>query len=735
MADLDFSRHVSEIPAGEQLPEGYKRQIKSESTQFPDMQNAINNYADSKNWISGIGANIATQASNAIAQRLGNELGKNPKGNIGIPLTDFDKTMQQSYETQAHATLGLQASKLITDSNLEMAKANRITPDLIAKTNQSVSIGLKNIFKNAPASIQPNLEYQYGNLQLNQTEDLTRRMISEQREDRRNNSALSSQKNAENAYSFGLSGNDQAAQSMLETTKKLNEADVAARIVSPETAKSNIDTARKSYLSGKMIHDYEAARATGKGEEYLKSIADKKPGYLSDTDYMGVTNNLLQYVNHQDALRNQDEQLRLAKFQTSVAMDPMAPDMAQQLQELKNNVTPESYEKAQLHYINAVKTFMREQGDTNAALASWNDPASFARLKDKAINKGFDMMTARYVEQRQQEGNPVTQEEAEVQVAAAAGGKIPVFVDTIRNKMNSGNPAMMDSAARQMDMLYSMNAAAHALYQLPDQTKAIYTQYKSLRDSLPPEEAAKVAIQNSNQDSDTQAMNKERWANFVKMQTSGGIPHQDWALKQVGLSKDEFMNPGLANEYGNLILNKYAAFYQMTNGDRESALKLTQQEVKENFGDTGVNGGKVKTLHPIEKVLGYDENSGVVPFIQQDVMQTLNKSFVPLKEAFEKNQSNIYWDVVPSDMKNHARFFGHDYRPIQVKRYMKTAQGIKSDTYNVVLIGNSFNWDISLQTNSGMVPLPQVAPYLGIQTYTPNKKAIDEAYLKNGKAK
>ena len=740
MADLDFSRNVPDVPAssGPAVPAPYHRTEQVQPVRMPDFQQAMTQYADSSNWMSFVGSQVAAKASDAVATKIGGEMGKNPQGDIGPSFTDFDKTMKASYNTQAQATLGLQANKLITDSNLETAKATRITPDLIAKTNQSIQKGLQDILKNAPDEVKPHMEQQFGTAMLEQSASLSGRMLREQKEDQRNNTAYASDMNTQHAYSFGLNGNDKAAIAAVENTRRLNEASVASRLITPEDAKSNIDAARRSYLSGKKINEYEKARAEGKADEYLKSLADKKPSDLSDSDYMTVTNSLMQYVNHQDALRSQDQQLRVAKFSNSIAMNPMAPDMASQLQELKNNVSPETYEKAQLSYINAVKTFNKENGDVNNALSSWNDPSSFSRLTEKSVNKGFDMLTNRYSQQREQEGNPITREDAEVQVAASAGGKVSVFVDTLKNKLNSANPAMMDSAARQMDALYSMNAS-HALQGLSDSDKSIFTQFKSLRDSLPPEEAAKIATQNANQDPDTQKMNKEKWAAFVKTSTSGYLygatAPTDWALKQVGMSKDDFMNPGLANEYGNLILQKYATFYQNLNGDKDNALKMIKQEAKENFGNTGVNGGSVKTLHPLEKVLGYDENSDVVPYIQNDVMDTLNKSFAPMKEAFGKNQSNVYWDIVSSDQKNRNHIFGHNYPPIQVKRYTKSSTGIKTDTYDVMLIGNSFNWDIALKTDSGMRPLIQVAPYLGIQTYTPNKKSIDAAYTKRLRGK
>ena len=286
MAELEFSKNVPGVQPGQQMPAPYHRQVQVEVTPFPDFQSAMSNYASNTNWMSYVGSAVATAASNEIAQKIGGNLGKHPQGNIGIPLTDFDKTMQESYKTQAQATLGLEANKLITNSNIETAKATRITPDLIAKTNKSITTGLQDILKKAPDSVKPHMELQFGNAMLDQTESLSKRMIREQKEDQINTTAYASDMNSQHSYSFGLNGNDKAGLAAIENTRKLNESAVASRLITPEVAKSRIDSARQSYLSGKKINEYEKARAAGKAEEYLKSLADKKPSDLTDTDYM-----------------------------------------------------------------------------------------------------------------------------------------------------------------------------------------------------------------------------------------------------------------------------------------------------------------------------------------------------------------------------------------------------------------------------------------------------------------
>ncbi len=728
MADIDFSKHVPAPEQGDELPQPYHRNVSPQVTSFPNIQSAMTDYASSTNWMSSIGSYIAQQSSNQLATQLGVEAGKNPHGDLGIPLTDFDKTMQESYNQQAKATLGLQANKLITDSNIEIAKAPRLTPDLIASTNKKVSLGLQNILKNAPTQVQTEMGYQFGNVQIEQTAKLTGRMIQEQKEDQRNNSALANDMNSEHAYSFALAGNEKAGLSAIESTKKLNQSNVASRLITPEDAKANIDAVRKSYLSGKYINQYEKARADGKGEEYLKSLADKKPSDISDSDYMSVTNNLMNYVNHQEGLRSQDQQLRLAKFNVDLAKNPneITPS---QLQDLKNNVSPIAYEKAQLSYIDALKTYNKEQGDINSAISSWNDPESFARLTEKSINKGFDVLTTKYINQREAEGNPITRDEAEVQVASSASGSIPVFVKSLNTKAASANPQQIESAAMQVHELREIGAGK-AVNGLTKQSDALFTKYNSLRASTDPVSAARMATDIVyNQTPEQQQANKQSWSNYISTATKGGKLHSDFALEQVGLDKNDFISPSMAHVYGTDILETYNSYFQLLNGDRVNALANTKREVEENYGYTGVNGKNNLTLHPIEKVLGYKDSS-VVPFIQNDISNQLNNNFMINKQNFSDNKINEYWEVKPSQHKDRSLIFGHDYEPVQITRHTKVGNKLTSENFDIVVQGNAYNqYDVSVKSSSGMRPLFQVAPYLGIITYTPNKKSIDDAYL------
>ncbi len=302
-------------------------------------------------------------------------------------------------------------------------------------------------------------------------------------------------------------------------------------------------------------------------------------------------------------------------------------------------------------------------------------------------------------------------------------------MQSLQDKLGSGNPALMESAAQQMHSLYQMGGG-HALAGLSDKDKAMFGAIESLRGSLNPTEAMQEAINKIyNQDPTMFKANQQKWSDYVSMNTKGGVSDSDFALKNFGFSKDNFLNPSVAQVYGTDMFSKYSTYYQILGGDEKTAKAVTQRYIDENYGDTGVNGGKHSTMHPLEKVLGYN-SPDVVPYIQQDVIEQLQGHFNKTTEAYRNKQTNEYWEVVPLPEKRRGAFFQENH-PIQVKHYVRSGGTKTSQTMDVILQGNAFdNWDIGVYSKtSGLRPLVQVAGYLGIINYVPNKAAIDKRYV------
>lgn len=740
MKELEFSHHVSQIPQGQQLPE-YNRSVTAEISHIPDYQSAVSNYASSTNWMSAIGSEVATRASNAIASKLGAEEGKNPKeGHLGLTLTEFDKVYEDSYTRQAQATLGLQAQTLISKANLEVAASPNINGEMIAKSQEQVKLGLSRIFSLAPESVRGQMEYQFGGVMLNQQEHLTNRMLKQQQEDRRNTVDLSTKINNQNAFSLALSGaggtdengDSKPGLAAVKATEALYASAVATRDSTPLEAKVAVDSARQAYLSGKYSRLAEFAEKAGKLPGFYKELADTEDPVqdISIEDRKAVLDNVVAHMNERAALNMQDQQLKMAQFQVKLAENPDQITGAE-LAQLQSQLTPIQGQKVKLDFIQALNRRKKDDSQSNALISDWGNSDLHARASEKVQNQSFDKLTDKTVQQSNESGNiPITREEAQVQVAASAGAPIPVFTKGLQLKLSSGNPVQMDAAAQQMHSLYQ-RGAGHALAGLNEKDKAMYETMESLRSSLNPTEAAREAVNKIyNQGSAMFKANQQKWSDYVSHGTKGGISDSDFALRSFKLSKNDFLNPSTAQVYGTDIFNKYGTNYQILSGDENTAKAMTQRYIDENYGDTGVNGGSNKTLHPIEKVLGYSD-SNVVPVIQTDIMNQLNSHFMPIKEAYDKGKANEYWSLEPLSGKAHG-VFSTTYDPVKVKRHTKTGNGTeKVDMFDIVVQGNSWNWDMSVYSNqTGLRSLYQIAPYMGYLKYQPNKEAIQETYLK-----
>lgn len=725
---LDFSHRVQEIPAGAKLPEPYQRSVTAEVHQTPDIQGAVEKYAADTNWMSSIGASVAQKASSAIAARLGSEIGKNPQGEIGPAFTEFDKEMQESYQTQAQATLGLQAQKLITQSNLELASVPRLSPELITKSQQKIYQGLQKIYSFAPNAVKRNLEQEYGSVMLNQNQHLVNRMIGEQREDQKQNTMLSSKVNASNAYASGMRGDDKTGSSIIESTEKLNSSAKNMKVIDPITAKENTDTVRQSYKTGKLIHDYEKERAAGKGEAFLKSVADKSD--KGDPDYQTTTNGLMQYINHQDALRSEDQQLRLSQFNTAIALNPTTPDIVNQLNDLRNNVSPAAYQKAELAYIQARKAWENDSNSQQDLIHNWGDSSVQARSSEKLQNKTFDTLVGNAVTKK-----GLSRDEAEVQEALSAGAPVPVFIKSLNDKATSGNPVSIVSAATQIQHLRDAEGG-HALIGLSKQAQAIALQFQHQRGSMQDSDLARKITDNvMNIDSSMQATLDNAWNLTLSKNGAGGLGTNKslatFALNAVGISENNFGGDYFKTIYGNDVYEQLKSNFDTTRGDYASALQMTKDYVNQKYGDTRVNGGIQKTDMPIEKALGYTDPDAV-PFIQRDLLTQLNSTFEANKDA------NDYWSVNPvtTEISGPRGTFRKTFEPAQIIRHVKTDKGEKTYRYPVNLIGRpGGEWDVVVQTPTGPRNLFLVAPKLGVITYRPNSKAIAENYNAHIKSK
>lgn len=692
-----------------------ERHVTTEQTSTPDFQNSVNEFAKSANNLGAIGAQVAEKASNAIATQLGGEAGKNPKGNLFPSFSEFDEHFAESYKTQAHATLGLQADKLITDSNLTVSSAPRITPDLIATAQNNISQGLKKIYEQAPTDIRPQLEATYGAAQINQTEQLTKRMISEQHEDRKNNTILANDKNAELAHSLAASGKYDIAAELAKTQASINNSAVMSNVgFTPQMGKVGVDTVRQSAINGRLQYEYNEAEKNKKGDEYLQSLA-KRPDWISDADYPAATQSIRQYVSNQTALKSNYEQLTMTDFKARIAED-VTDISGNELQATLDKLSEVNASKLNRYYESAYRK-QTEQNDNQTNLSEhWDSPEAHANADEKTKNGTFNSKVD-YVTK----SNPnISRDVAEVQVASTAAGRIPVFEKTLENKLLHAKPEDILSGANQIQLLNNMEAG-QAYAGISQKAKAIAIQFQQQRGSMPDSDLARKITDNlSNIDDTMQKTLDNSWnLQLTKGQAAGlgaNVSLGNFALNQVGYGNDKqaaakFGGAYFATLYGNDLYDQLNSNFMTTRGDYAAALQMTKDYANTHYGETYINGAKQISDSPIEKYLGYKGNE-VTPFVQQDLLDQLAPSF----EKAKKNYPDDSWETLP--LKNGVA---------EAIRTIKTKDGEKQYRYPINLVGRAGNqWDVVVQTPYGNRNLFVLAPHVGVSTYQPNKQNIDK---------
>jgi hypothetical protein len=627
-------------------------------TSVPDYQTPALNLAKSDTLLSDIGSSVAQNASNAMAEQLGYTAGLNPKGNLWPALTDFDKHFAETYHTQAQATLGLQAQQLFDTAHVQMSKATRLTPELIANTNKQLMAGLEGIVQNAPTAVRSKLELQFKSQLSTQNAQYSEKMFVQQREDEKENLISIIDTNSRAIYETVMRGDYGTAEKQLlvqleniQNGTDNHHWDKAQGEKLKEQAKQDLINATSSY-------EVTAAHKAGKAGEYLKTLVDHKPSNLTEAQYQDKLSTALKQTQFLDSLVAQDQNLKSQQMLNQIATAPGAITQAQ-WDAFANSVSPMKAEQVKFHYIQALKKNETDTTARDSLIANWSNPDAQANADPKDKKSAFNKQVVDAMQNSHQttipmrSPEPLSLEQAQVQVATNAGGEIPVFTNILKNKLKSSNPAYKESGAQQIHALLQ-NGNGQALSGLNEQDWSMYSAFQSLRDSPDPIKAAQDAHNRIyNQDPEVEKLNNHKFQNILTKKNTLGVSNDNFALQAVGMSKSDFLDPALASAYGMNILSKLSNFYSIS-GDLEEAKASTQIWVDKNYGNTFINGGKHTTLHPIEKVVGFSDRDGV-PYIQQDVIEQFNEKLIPLKKQYDEKKTNEYWEMVPVNITRNRQ--------------------------------------------------------------------------------
>jgi len=707
-----------------------------QQTNTPEFQSSFEANAESTNWMSAIGTQAAQSASNATAQMFGYNEGKNPHGDLTPGITDFDKTFENAYHTQANNVLSLQGQKLLEDSQLELSKATKLTPDLVERTNQQVQLGLSKIAQNAPTAIKGQLDATFASQALHQSTQFKDKMYQEQREDDKNKALDAADLYVKNAQELASSGDNKGAQASVVSAIDNADSLLATHQITPLEARTQKETAIQAGINGQYIYKATQAYKAGKYAEFAADYAKKKPEGMTNEQYAIAGNHFEQQINFLQGLKEQDENLKSQLMINRIASTP--GDITDtQWQTFANSVSPIKAAQVRFKYNQALNKHKTDTSAVDNLIKAFSSPEAQAIAPDKVKNGAFLKSVDYMVSNSANTANPISHDDAEAIVANNAGGQIPVFTKGVSNKLHSSNPAFMDSGVAQIHKLEAMGGG-HALAGLSNEDKVLASMYTSLKDKYAGDAitAARETTQNVlNQNSDQQKMVKQKLSNYLTT-TAQKVPLDQFALSMVGLKKGSFMNPTVASNYGTDLLNVFSDLYQTSGGDQILSQNLLQKYVDQNYGETRVNGGRYTSLHPIEQTLGFEAHDAV-PYIQQDLISQMNKKLEPIKTMYNTlrdpnvpgvYQTNEYYEMVPLSGKTHG-IIRDTYDPVKIRHVVR---GKTDEVFDIALNGNTVgNYDVSFVTGSGMKNIHLVAPYLQILNYTPDSKAIHANYDKD----
>jgi len=761
--DLTFTKHVADVRGAVTVPT-IERKVAVQPTSTPEFQKAFHDLAESQNSLSAIGAHVAQAASNQMASQLGYESGKNPHGELMPAITEFDRHFADSYHQQANAVLSVQGQKLLDDAQIKISKLNRLTPQDIENANAQVQFGLSKIAEQAPTAVRGQLEANFASHLLNQNKNLTDKMIGQQREDQKYNLINAIHVANANAVELGINGDFKGSERAAKSASDMAKSALNNRFISPDDARVFQETATQSSLNGLYSHLATQAYKNGTYSEFEKEYAEHPPEGITNKQYVAAGQAFKYQIEFLKGLHAEQQSIAAIKFEEEIVQGANLIPPTRMLA-LKNQVSELQYEKLQLELIKAKKKFDNEKAGSDQAIAGFGNAEIYGGLKPSEKNTAFHSLTGKYLQKMQSEGNPISLDEAEAHVAIQAAGAVPGYVNVLNTKFASTKPEDIESAGRSTDQIFSANKGAN-LQGLDPQSLAMYNLYKSLRRALPPQEAAQQSYQSIyNQTPDEKKVVEDNWSDEINKIKSdklkyftelGGFEYTKYDfLGFGGQERTNLIDPlGFVEQAEEIMHNNFVH----TKGDLNTAKKMTADTLRNTYGESHVNGQREVTFYPLENAVGIPSDGA--RFIQDDIIEHVNKELESTKKAFNAGASPFYWEVEPKrsleGTMNQRRGLAKEttiplVEHTNLEKYEKDTSMVihkhwkngTRETFPLIVkadpwLSKSANptkpytagWDIVIGTETGYSPLSRENPLMGNYiVYKPNVQKIKAKYL------
>lgn len=713
--------------AKQQLPEVRNQTNTPANVNVPSFQNLTSSIALQPSMLGEIATNLAMRASTALAEKQGYEMGLKPQGDLGMPLTHADVAFQNAYYNQAQATLGLQAGEMMQKAQLELASADKLTPELLQSYHQNMSEGLNQILESAPSKIKPALQNNFNATLLQSMGSLSTKLIGQQKRDMRDQTNLYNQTETKGLFESGVAGNFDSGKEALKNFNERVDDNVKNGVVSRLEGEGAKDGAKLSFYSGIMANQAITAKNKNKLEPFLNDMAtDKnKPKELTSLEWQKVQRNTLAYVQNLDNLQSKENNLLISQMsrqlvQTGTVEPGLLAQAEQQLPEAAFNNFVVSMMKTR-------RADSKRQEAQYDLSENWTNPAVHARYTDDVRNKTYESLVAK----AHQENPDKNIWEIETETALSSAAPVPEYTREMTNKLNSFNPADIEQGIRAYDVMMRNNPRAIAA--LGSDTLAMRSAYlgrlaQGKEPTIAAEEAHQVVYGKNQEQHDE---NQSAWTSEVR-QKKLNMPGNRLAFASNLAPMSYFSKVANPTGFSDTVIGNYETNFKLLNGDASAAKQMTKEALSMNFGDTYVNGQREFSYLPIEKVAGLPDNAA--PVIQADIAEQVTLQFNELKSRYDTDQSIAYYYELmpkkdpnsPEALKVKRMYRGGNTEEFEISVQPSDLIAQTTDAANPI-VGD---YDVHFKNDKRTLPMTGIGPLARNVVYRPNINALKANYQK-----
>lgn len=571
-----------------------------------------------------LGSSIAGAASTRLAEMKGYEMGKDPRGELTPAFTDAGKTLTNAYNASAQAAIGLKLHEHMQNSQLEIANAGMLTPELLNSYKQQSQDAFDEMIKFAPNAAKPGLTAQFNTELLNSSYQMSLKYQKQEKDDQRDKAEIYNRTQTQllfdqtqmgsqtiqnkDGYNTVLAPGKDLAEQTLAQIKESNNANYAAGIISEKVRDANIHAGELISIAGDITGKAVDARANGTLEEYLKGFnnPENKPESISTSDWQSVQSIMYKRLTGIELNEKANNAALESEFKLSLAQyGDVSPGLMARLDELQE---PEK-NKLLTHYYTAKNADAKKNRGWQNAYVDFNN-----RDKFYTHTKANRELAFEHSVQEAKLNNPKNLDEWQIRtnLAANAGGAISTYLRQIEARITSGDPQMIEqgnAAINKINKVQPMN-----LIGLNEKARANLYNYRTLSIGQDPNVAAQQAREHVYQQDDTfkEAMSKN-FREIEKKEFKTPDKKTKYVMKQLGFSGWIASTRSLVMNQGELqtqFFEKFKTNYDLSGGIKDAALKNTVDQMKEVWGDTSINGVPQIMANAPAKLIGVPEMPG-----------------------------------------------------------------------------------------------------------------------------